>query len=129
MKKMKEMKVLLVAAALLSACAYCRADSANATGNDNDPLKHPVNAYNNREVKEDMADSQQYSQKAKESKAAYKQAKADYEKSLKANGAESDVTKSAKKRMNDAYQDMEKYSRKTREENAELKKDEINAHK
>jgi len=103
------------------------ADDINATGNNNNPVTHPVNAYNNHEVKEDMKDSQEGSQKAAEAKATYKQAKEDYEKSLKANGANSQVTKDAKKRMHDAHMEMRKYHKKTAKANQELKKDETKA--
>jgi len=85
----KKMTSLILMAALIAPGMSCWADSTNATGNNNDPLKHPVNAYTNHEVKEDMKDSQENSQKAADAKASYNQAKTDYEDSLKANGAES----------------------------------------
>jgi hypothetical protein len=113
--------------ALALASSGCWADNVNATGNDNNPVTHPVNAYNNHEVKEDMQDSQQNSDKAAESRAAFKQAKADYEKSLKANGKDSPVTQDARKRMIAARKDMGKYSQKATNANRELKKDETKA--
>lgn len=103
-------------------------DNVNATGNDNDPLKHPVNAYNNHEVKEDMKDSTVNSQKAEESKKAYKEAKDNYEKSMKENGADSEVTKEAKNRMEEAHKDWAKYEKKTNKANKELRHDQIKAH-
>jgi len=124
----KKITTLVLMAALASPGIRCWADNVNATGNDNDPLKHPVNALTNHEVKEDMKDSQENSQKAAEAKAAYKQAKIDYEKSLKDNGATSDVTVAAKKRMHDAHAEWRKYSKRTVEANQDLKKDEIKAH-
>lgn len=124
----KRITAMLIAAALSSVAAKGFADDVNATGNDNNVVKHPINAYNNHEVKEDIQDSQENAQKAKESKATYKQAKADYEKALKANGANSEVTKEAKSRKEDAYKDMCKYNKKTADANRELKKDEISAH-
>jgi hypothetical protein len=124
----KTMTSLILMAALLAPGMRGWADDTNATGNNNDPLKHPVNAYTNHEVKEDIKDSQEYSQKAAEAKATYKQAKADYEKSLKDNGADSQMTKDAKKRMDAAHKDMKKYNKKTAEANQETKKDEIKAH-
>src|ERR1700688_384377 len=98
----KKLTSLILMAALGIPGMSCWGDDMNATGNNNDVVKHPVNAYTNHEVKEDMKDSQENSQKAAEAKAAYDQAKTDYEKSLKDNGAESSVTKDAKKRMKDA---------------------------
>jgi len=62
-----------------------------------------------------------------DTKATYKQAKADYEKSLKDNGAKSDVTLAAKKRMNEAHKEMRSYDKKTADANQETKKDEIKA--
>src|SRR3954466_13866814 len=105
---MKKLMTSLLLAATMIAPGLMRADDTNATGNNNNPMAHPVNAYTNHEVKEDMKDSQQSSEKAKESKATYKQAKADYEKALKDNGADSAVTKDAKKRMQEARKDMNK---------------------
>ncbi len=119
---------LVVMAGLMSFGMGCWADDTNATGNNNNPVKHPMNAYTNHEVKEDIKDSQENSQKAAESKATYKQAKADYEKSLKDNGAKSDVTLAAKKRMNEAHKEMRKYNKKTTAANKETRKDEIKAH-
>ena len=105
----------------------CWADDTNATGNNNDPLKHPVNAYTNHEVKEDMKDSTENGQKAADAKATFKQAKADYEKSLKDNGADSQTTIDAKKRMHDAHKEMRKYNKKTTKANQDLKADETKA--
>ena len=123
----KSMMTLALATALIGTTWAVRADDTNATGNNNNAITHPVNAYQNHEVKEDMKDSRENHEKAKEAKATYKQAKADYEKALKENGAESDVTKAAKSRMEDARKDMLKYSRKTTKANQELKKDESKA--
>ena len=119
---------LILMTALLAPGLGCWADDINATGNNNDPLKHPINAYTNHEVKKDMKDSQENSQKAMEAKAVYKQAKIDYEKSLKDNGADSQVTKDGKKRMQDALKEMRNYNKKTAKANKELRKDEIKAH-
>jgi hypothetical protein len=124
----RKMTGLILMAALLAPTMRCWADDTNATGNNNDPMKHPVNAYSNHEVKEDMKDSQENSQKAAEAKATYTQAKVDYEKSLSENGADNSVTKDAKKRMDAARKDMHKYSKKTAKANEELKKDEMKAH-
>ena len=115
-------------AALAGPTMACWADDTNATGNNNNPVEHPVNAYTNHEVKEDMKDSQENSQKAAEAKATYKQAKTDYEKSLKDNGADSPITKTAKDRMHDAHKEMHKYNKKTMKANKEMKDDEIKAH-
>jgi hypothetical protein len=123
----KKMTSLILAAALMAPGINCWADDTNATGNNNDPIKHPVNAYTNHEVKEDIKDSQVNSQKAAESKAAFKQAKADYEKSLKDNGADSQVTKDAKNRMHDAHKEMRKYNKKTAKANQDLEADETKA--
>ena len=119
---------LVMTAAMVGLGAGCWADNTNATGNNNDPVKHPVNAYRNHEVKEDIKDSQENGQKAAESKASYKQAKEDYQKSLKENGAKSDVTVAAKKRMNEAHKDMRKYNKNAAAANKETRKDEIKAH-
>ena len=119
---------LVLLASLAAFGAGIRADDTNATGNDNDPMRHPVNAYTNHEVKEDMKDSQENAQKAAEAKAVYKQAKEDYEKSLKANGADSPVTIAAKKRMTSARVDMRKYSKKAAKANQDIKNDEMKAH-
>src|ERR1019366_2422501 len=102
----KKMTSLIIMAALAAPGIGCWADNTNATGNNNNPVEHPVNAYTNHEVKEDVKDSQINSQKAEEAKATYNQAKVDYEKSLKDNGADSQVTKDAKKRMHAAHRDM-----------------------
>ena len=123
----KRMTSLIVMAAFLGGGSRVWADDMNATGNNNNPVTHPVNAYENHEVKEDMKDSQENGQKATEAKAAYKQAKSDYEKSLKDNGADSQVTKDAKKRMHEAREDMHKYNKKTMKANKELKEDEKKA--
>lgn len=123
----KRIAALLLAAALAPVAMNGWADDANATGNNNDPVKHPVNAITNHEVKSDMKDSQESSQKAAEARKAYKQAKADYEKALKENGAGSDVTRAARKRKDEAYHDLSKYNKKTAEANRELKKDESKA--
>lgn len=124
----KKMASLILLVSVAGAGMGCWADDTNATGNNNDPVKHPINAYRNHEVKEDIKDSQENGQKAEEAKAAYKQAKEDYEKSLKANGANSPVTVDAKKRMRDARKDMTKYGKKTADANRETRKDEIKAH-
>ena len=118
---------LLVIAAVASVGGRCWADDTNATGNDNNPIEHPVNAYTNHEVKEDIKASTEDSQKAAEAKAAYKQAKSDYEKSLKDNGADSPVTKDAQKRMHDARAEMHKYQQKTMKANQDTKQDETKA--
>jgi len=123
----KIMTTLLLAVAMVAPGIRSWADDINATGNNNNPVTHPVNAYNNHEVKEDMKDSQENKQKAAEAKADYKQAKADYEKSLKTNGATSQVTIDAKKRLHEAHVEMKKYSKKTSKANQELKKDETKA--
>ena len=124
----KRIAALIVAATLSAASAKVWANDVNATGNDNNPVTHPINAYNNHEVKEAMEDGQENAQKATEAKAAYKEAKSNYEKSLKTNGADSDVTKEAKSRKEAAYKDMRKYEKKTTEAHRELKKEEIEAH-
>jgi len=125
---MKKIAGFIVMAALVVPGIGCWADDVNATGNNNNPVEHPVNAYTNHEVKSDIKDSQEYKQKAAEAKTAYKQAKADYEKSLKDNGATSDVTVAAKKRMNDARQELHKYSTKATKADQATQKDEIKAH-
>jgi len=123
----KKITTLILMTALASPGIAVRADDTNATGNNNNPVTHPVNAYENHEVKSDMKDSKENSQKAAEAKATYKQAKADYEKSLKDNGPDSSVTKAAKDRMEDARKDMQNYNKKTAKANHELKKDESKA--
>ena len=123
----KKMTSLILMAALMAPGMGCWADDTNATGNNNNPVEHPVNAYTNHEVKADMKDSTEYGQKAADSKAAFKQAKADYEKSLKDNGADSQVTKDAKTRMHDAHKEMHKYNKKTMKANQDLKADESKA--
>ena len=123
----KKMTSLLVMATLMAPGMGCWADDINATGNNNNPIEHPVNAYTNHEVKADMKDSTEYGQKAADAKTAYKQAKADYEKSLKDNGADSQTTIDAKKRMHDAHQEMHKYNKKTAKANQDLKADETKA--
>lgn len=122
-----KMTSLILMAALMAPGMGCWADNTNATGNNNNPVEHPVNAYTNHEVKADMKDSTEYGQKAAESKAAFKQAKADYEKSLKDNGADSQVTKDAKERMHTAHKEMRKYNKKTAKANQDLKVDENKA--
>ena len=119
---------LILMAALLGSGVGCWADGTNATGNNNNPLEHPINANTNHEVKGDIKDSQEFSQKAAEAKAAYTQAKTDYETSLKDNGAGSQVTKDAKKRMHDARKDMRNYNEKAAKANQETRKDEIKSH-
>ena len=123
----KIMTSLILVAAMMAPGLSCWADDITATGNNNDVMKHPVNAYRNHEVKEDMKDSQENKEKAAEAKATYKQAKADYEKSLKTNGENSQVTIDAKKRLHDAHMEMKKYSKKTSKANRELRKDETKA--
>ena len=123
----KKMTSLILMAALMAPGMSCWADDTNATGNNNNPVEHPVNAYTNHEVKADMKDSTEYGQKAADSKAAFKQAKADYEKSLKDNGADSQTTIDAKKRMHDAHKEMRKYNKKTAKANQDLKADETKA--
>jgi hypothetical protein len=125
----KKMTSLIVMAALMVPGMGCWADDTNATGNNNNPVEHPVNAYTNHEVKADMKDSTEYGQKAADAKAAFKQAKADYEKSLKDNGADSQVTKDAKERMHTAHKEMRKYNKKTAKANQDLKADETKAQK
>src|ERR1700680_1854174 len=124
----KKMTSLILMAALAAPGISCWADNTNATGNNNNPAEHPVHAYTNHEVKEDMKDSQENSQKAADAKVAFKQAKADYEKSLKDNGADSQVTKDAKKRMHDAHKEMRKYNKKTAKANKDTREDEMKAH-
>ena len=123
----KKMVSLIVMTALMAPGMACWADDTNATGNSNNPIAHPVNAYTNHEVKADMKDSTEYGQKAADAKAVFKQAKADYEKSLKDNGADSQVTKDAKKRMHDAHKEMRKYNKKAMKANQDLKADETKA--
>jgi len=124
----KKMTSLILMASIMGTGMGCWADDTNATGNNNNPVEHPVNAYTNMEVKGDIKDSQENSQKAAEAKVAFKQAKADYEKSLKDNGADSQVTKDAKKRMHDAHKEMHKYNKKTAVANQDTRDDEIKAH-
>jgi len=62
----KKVTSLILVVALVGSGTGCWADDTNATGNNNDLMKHPVNAYTNHEVKEDMKDSQENSQKAAE---------------------------------------------------------------
>jgi hypothetical protein len=124
----KRMTSLILMASLAAPGIGCWADDINATGNNNNPVEHPVNALINHEVKADMKDSQEYSQKAAEAKAAFNQAKADYEKSLKENGANSPITQDAKKRMHEAHKDMHKYNKKTAVANQNTREDEIKAH-
>ena len=123
----KKMTSLILMVALSGAGMACWADDTNATGNNNNPVEHPINAYTNHEVKADMKDNTEYSQKAADAKVAYTQAKADYEKSLQDNGADSQVTKDAKTRMHSAHKDMRKYNKKTAKANQDLKKDETKA--
>ena len=123
----KKMTSLILMAALMSPGMSCWADDTNATGNNNSPLAHPINAYSNHEVKEDMKDSTENGQKAADSKAAFKQAKTEYEDSLKANGADSQTTKDAKNRMRKAHHSMNKHNKKTAEANTELRKHEAQA--
>ena|ERR1051326_917708 len=123
----KKMTSVLIVTALIAPGMGCWADNTNATGNNNNPIEHPVNAYTNHEVKADMKDSTEYGQKAAEAKVAYKQAKGDYEKSLKDNGANSQTTIDAKKRMHDAHKEMRKYNKKTAKANKDLKEDETKA--
>ena len=123
----KHIASLILTAALVGPGMACWADDTNATGNNNNPVEHPINAYTNHEVKEDMKDSKENSQKAADAKAAFKQAKADYQKSLKDNGADSQVTKDAKTRMHNARKDMHKYKKKTAQANQSMKKDEAAA--
>ena len=123
----KKMTSLILAAALMAPGMSCWADDTNATGNNNSPLAHPINAYSNHEVKEDIKDSQEHSQKAAQAEADYKQAKTEYEDSLKANGADSQTTKDAKSRMKKAHHAMNKHNKKTAEANTELRKHEAQA--
>src|ERR1017187_2255216 len=123
----KKMTSRIVRAALMAPGMGCWADDTNATGNNNNPVEHPVNAYTNHEVKADMQDSTVNGQKAADSKAAFKQAKADYEKSLKDNGANSQTTIDAKNRMHAAHKEMRKYNKKTEKANQDLKVDETKA--
>ena len=119
---------LILMAALVAPGTGGWTDEINATGNNNDPLKHPINAYTNHEVKEDMKESQENGQKAMEAKATYQQAKSDYEKSLKDNGAASPVTQDAKKRMQTARKDMNRFNTKKAKANKELREDEMKSH-
>jgi hypothetical protein len=123
----RKMTSLVLMASIMGTAMGCWADDTNATGNNNNPIEHPVNAYTNHEVKADMKDSTEYGQKAADAKAAFKQAKADYEKSLKDNGANSQTTIDAKKRMHDAHQEMRKYNQKAAKANQDLKADETKA--
>jgi hypothetical protein len=118
-----KMKGLALLAALACSVPVLRADDANTTDKDNNAVTHPVNAYRNHEVNEDAQESRENTQKAKEAKVTYKQAKKDYEKSLKDFGASSEVTIKAKKRMNEAYEDMNKYNKKAMKADQELKED------
>jgi len=122
----KKMTGFVLMTALIGAGTGCWADN-NATGNNNDPVQHPVNAYTNHVVNEDMKDSQENTQKAAEAKATYKQARADYQKSLTDNGADSQITKDARKRMHDARAEMHKYHTKTAIANQQIKTDQIKA--
>ncbi len=123
----KRMTSLILMASIMGTGIGCWADDINATGNNNNPIEHPVNAYTNHEVKDDIQNSQEDSQKAAEAKAAFKQAKADYEKSMKDNGANSQVTIDAKKRMHDAHVEMHKYGKKAAAANQATKVDETKA--
>src|SRR5947207_652449 len=76
-------------------------------------VEHPINAYHEHEVKESATDAQVFSQQKAEAKARMDQAKADYEKSLQANGAENDVTKQAKTRLDSARKEYRKYAKKS----------------
>ena len=122
-----KMTSLILMAALVGPGMAGWADTTNATGNNNNPVEHTVNAYTNHEVKEDMKDSQENGQKAADAKTAYQQAKADYKKSLADNGADSQTTKDAKKRKHAAYTEMCKYNKKTAKANQDMKADEAKA--
>ncbi len=70
-------------------------------------IEHPVDAYHEHEVKKDANTAQEMSQQKTEAKARMDQAKTDYEKSLSANGADSEVTKEAKKRFMEARKEYQ----------------------
>ena len=107
---------------MLSLSANVRADDSTS-GNVTNTIEHPAQAYHEHEVKSDAVDTQVYAQQKAEAKARMDQAKADYEKSLQANGADSEVTKEAKKRFTDARKEYKKLAMKTSKAKKELKED------
>jgi len=123
----KNITSLILMAVLVGPGMSCWADDVNVTGNNNSPLEHPINAYTNHEVNGDIKDSQLFSQKVADAKVAYTQAKADYNKSLADNGADSQVTKDAQSRMRDARKDMHTYNLKLAKANQATKDDETKA--
>src|SRR5471030_2278854 len=120
-----KMTSLILMAALVAPGIGCWADDTNATGNNNDPITHPVNAYTNHEVKEDKKDMENNSMDAAKDKAAYEQAKTDYEKSLSVNGPDSSVTVAAKKDMIRLHKHMHKHNKKAMEAKNEMEKHQI----
>jgi hypothetical protein len=60
------MTSLILMASLAAPGVGCWAGDTNATGNNNNPVEHPVNAYTNHEVKDDIKNSQENNQKAAE---------------------------------------------------------------
>ena len=117
----QKMTAYLSIVALMGLSMGVRADDTTSAAKDT--IAHPVEAYHQHEVKEDAVDAQVYAQQKAEAKARFDQAKADYEKSLQANGAESEVTKQAKKRFIDARKEYKKLAMKTSKANKELKED------
>ena len=106
----------MLIASLVAAPAVLRADDAATTN----PMAHPETAYHEHEAKEAAKDTAQFGQEKKEAKVTMEAAKKDYEESLKKNGAQSDVTKAALKRYEDARKDVRKFTKKTNESAHEM---------
>lgn len=115
----KRIMSLVLLAALAGTGSNCLAEDGIPTRNYNDPLLHPVHADTDYEVKEGNRERQANDRTAEDARAAYQQANDSYEKSLKENGAKSEVTADAKKRALAARKEMLIHNKKTSEANQE----------
>ncbi len=101
-----------LAASIVTASGVVQADDTN-------PVTHPVVAYDKHEVKElskelnkDATQVTATDQSMKDQKEFLDQRRTEYEKSLKENGSESDITKDALKKYKEAEKQVHKSAHK-----------------
>ena len=118
--------ITLLFLALFVMTRFVRADDASPN-----PVTHPVMAYDAHEVKAGEKDISKDETKMTETKQSVKertdfrdQRKSEYEKSLKDNGADSDVTKQALAKYQEAEKSLKQSAHKHGKARHEMRKDE-----
>ena len=120
--KSKNIAVLVFSMSLFAFGTSVYADEGSMN-NAKDAVEHPETTLHAKEASAANTNVQEFQQQKKETKAQMDQAKKDYEKSLADNGADSEITKDAKKRLTDVRKEYRKYAKKTAQATSDLKED------